>query len=79
MTNDFPASSLAACRTGLGQTQIGRNRRSIECKHHTISAALRALEEDWVPGYRPARNDQTTLEDEPGQLRPPTNDRASSR
>jgi len=45
------------------QTQIDRNRSSIEFKHQNISAVLRALGEDWIPGYKPARNYQTTLED----------------
>ena len=45
------------------QTQIDRNRSSIEFKHQNISAVLRALGEDWIPGYRPAQNYQGTLED----------------
>ena len=45
------------------QTQIDRNRGSIEFKHQNISAVLRALGEDWIPGYKPARNYQGTLED----------------
>jgi len=45
------------------QTQIDRNRSSIEFKHQNISAVLRALGEDWIPGYKPAQNYQGTLED----------------
>ena len=33
------------------QAQIDRNRSSIEFKHQNISAVLRALGEDWIPGY----------------------------
>lgn len=45
------------------QTQIDRNRNSIEFKHQNISAVLRALGEDWIPGYKPAQNYQGTLEE----------------
>ncbi|WP_323037032.1 DUF3883 domain-containing protein [Pararhodobacter sp.] len=45
------------------QSQIDRNRSSIEFKHQNISAVLRALGEDWIPGYKPAQNYQGTLED----------------
>ncbi|MEQ3626209.1 MAG: DUF3883 domain-containing protein [Celeribacter sp.] len=45
------------------QAQIDRPRSSIEFKHQNISAVLRAQGEDWIPGYKPARNYQTTLED----------------
>ena len=45
------------------QIQIDRNRSSIEFKHQNISAVLRALGEDWIPGYKPAQNYQGTLEE----------------
>ncbi|WP_282127577.1 DUF3883 domain-containing protein [Roseobacter litoralis] len=45
------------------QVQIDRNRSSIEFKHQNISAVLRALGEDWIPGYKPAQNYQGTLEE----------------
>lgn len=45
------------------QTQIDRNRISMELQHQNISAVLGALGEDWIPGYKPAQNYQGTLED----------------
>ncbi len=45
------------------QTRIGRSRGSIEYKHQNISAVLLGLGEDWIPGYKPAFNIQTTLVD----------------
>ena len=45
------------------QAQIDRNRSSIEFKHQNISAVLKALGEDWIPGYKPAQNYQDTLEE----------------
>lgn len=45
------------------QTRIDRNRNSIEFKHQNISAVLKALGEDWIPGYKPAWNYQASLED----------------
>ncbi|WP_347269005.1 DUF3883 domain-containing protein [Paracoccus sp. (in: a-proteobacteria)] len=45
------------------QTRIGRNRSSIEFKHQNISAVLKGLGEDWIPGYKPAFNFQMTLVD----------------
>src|SRR5690554_1061739 len=41
----------------------GRSEASIEYKRRNISAVLRALGEDWLPGYLPAPNIQATLED----------------
>ncbi len=38
------------------QAVIGRSRGSIEYKHQNISAVLKGLGEDWVPGYKPAFN-----------------------
>jgi len=36
---------------------------SIEFKHQNISAVLKGLGEDWIPGYKPAFNFQITLVD----------------
>ena len=40
-----------------------RTEGSIEFKHQNISAVLKGLGEDWIPGYKPAFNFQTTLVD----------------
>lgn len=40
-----------------------RSQTSVEFKRRNISAVLRALGEDWLPGYLPAPNIQTSLED----------------
>lgn len=45
------------------QARIDRNRSSIEFKHQNISAVLKGLGEDWIPGYKPAFNFQMTLVD----------------
>lgn len=45
------------------QERIGRTRTSIEFKHQNISAVLKGLGEDWIPGYKPAFNFQMTLVD----------------
>jgi Domain of unknown function (DUF3883) len=45
------------------QAAIGRPRGSIEYKHQNISAVLKALGEDWIPGYKPAFNFQASLVD----------------
>lgn len=44
------------------QTVIDRPRTSIEYKHQNISAVLKGLGEDWIGGYKPAFNFQTSLE-----------------
>lgn len=43
------------------QTMIDRPRGSIEYKHQNISAVLKGLGEEWIPGYKPAFNFQTSL------------------
>lgn len=43
--------------------QIGRSRTSIEYKHQNISAVLKGLGENWIPGYKPAFNFQASLVD----------------
>ncbi len=40
-----------------------RTEGSIEFKHQNISAVLKGLGEDWIPGYMPAFNFQMTLVD----------------
>jgi len=40
-----------------------RSDGSIEFKHQNISAVLKGLGEDWIPGYKPAFNFQITLVD----------------
>ncbi|WP_106797458.1 DUF3883 domain-containing protein [Rhizobium sp. H4] len=45
------------------QSQLGRSRTSIEFKHQNISAVLKGLGEDWIPGYKPAFNFQASLID----------------
>lgn len=45
------------------QQVIGRPRGSIEYKHQNISAVLKGLGEDWIPGYKPAFNFQGALVD----------------
>lgn len=46
----------------LLQAVIDRPRGSIEYKHQNISAVLKGLGEDWIPGYKPAFNFQASLE-----------------
>lgn len=41
----------------------GRSEGSVEFKHQNISAVLRGLGEDSIPGYKPAFNFQHSLED----------------
>lgn len=43
--------------------RIDRTRSSVEYKHQNISAVLKAVGEDWIPGYKPAFNYQSALED----------------
>ena len=45
------------------QMLIERGKGSIEFKHQNISAVLKGLGEDWIPGYKPAFNFQGSLED----------------
>ncbi len=47
----------------LLQVAIDRPRGSIEYKHQNISAVLKGLGEDWIPGYKPAFNFQASLVD----------------
>ena len=45
------------------QERIDRSHASIEFKHQNISAVLKGLGEDWIPGYKPAFNFQRALVD----------------
>lgn len=45
------------------QEAIGRSRGSIEYKYQNVSAVLKGLGEDWIPGYKPAFNFQGALVD----------------
>lgn len=45
------------------QAAIDRPRGAIEYKHQNISAVLKGLGEDWIPGYKPAFNFQASLVD----------------
>ncbi|MEO8758587.1 MAG: DUF3883 domain-containing protein [Devosia sp.] len=45
------------------QVRIARSRASIEYKHQNISAVLKGMGEDWIPGYKPAFNFQMSLAD----------------
>lgn len=45
------------------QEKLGRSRKSIEFKHQNISAVLKGLGEDWIPGYKPAFHFQLALVD----------------
>ncbi|WP_243403999.1 DUF3883 domain-containing protein [Zavarzinia aquatilis] len=40
-----------------------RSEASVEFKHQNISAVLKGLGEDWIPGYKPALNFQMSLAD----------------
>lgn len=45
------------------QARIGRPKGAIEYKHQNVSAVLKGLGEDWIPGYKPAFNFQASLVD----------------
>ncbi len=45
------------------QAAVGRSHGSIEYKYQNISAVLKGLGEDWIPGYKPAFNFQSSLID----------------
>jgi hypothetical protein len=52
-----------AARNREMQKRLGRTRTSIEYKHQNISAVLKSLGEDWIWGYKPAFNFQSSLVD----------------
>jgi hypothetical protein len=55
--------SKAEHRRALLPLLNGRSQGSIEFKHQNISAVLKGLGEDWLPGYKPAFNFQMSLVD----------------
>ncbi|BAQ68442.1 hypothetical protein NHU_01282 [Rhodovulum sulfidophilum] len=55
--------SKAEHRRALLPLLNDRSEGSVEFKHQNISAVLKALGEDWIPGYKPAFNFQMTLVD----------------
>ncbi|MCE8418409.1 DUF3883 domain-containing protein [Rhodovulum sulfidophilum] len=55
--------SKAEHRRALLPLLDDRSEGSVEFKHQNISAVLKALGEDWIPGYKPAFNFQMTLVD----------------
>lgn len=56
------AYNKSAHRRALAST-IGRTEGAIEFKHQNISAVLKGLGEEWIPGYLPAFNFQWSLVD----------------
>ena len=64
LTDDVAGRAYSkAQHNRLLQGLIGRPRGSIEYKHQNISAVLKGLGEDWIPGYKPAFNFQASLVD----------------
>ncbi len=55
--------SKAEHRRALQPLLQGRSDGSIEYKHQNISAILKALGEEWIEGYKPACNFQSSLVD----------------
>lgn len=55
--------SKAEHRRALLPLLNGRTEGSIEFKHQNISAVLKGIGEDWIPGYKPAFNFQMSLVD----------------
>ena len=55
--------SKAEHRSALLPLLNNRSEGSVEFKHQNISAVLKGLGEDWIPGYKPAFNFQMTFVD----------------
>lgn len=55
--------SKAEHRRALRPMLNDRSEGSVEFKHQNISAVLKGLGEEWITGYKPAFNFQTTLVD----------------
>ena len=55
--------SKAGHRRALLPLLNSRSEGSVEFKHQNISAVLKGLGEDWIPGYKPAFNFQMSLVD----------------
>ncbi|MFN7265007.1 MAG: DUF3883 domain-containing protein, partial [Phenylobacterium sp.] len=53
----------AAYNRALQEQLPSRSRGAIEWKHQNISAILREMSEDWIPGYKPAVDFQESLID----------------
>jgi hypothetical protein len=58
--------SKAEHRRALLPLLNDRSEGSVEFKHQNISAVLKGLGEDWIPGYKPAFNFQMNLVDAVG-------------
>ena len=65
LANDIArrAYNKAEHRRGLVSLLRNRSEGSIEFKHQNISAVLKGLGENWIPGYKPAFNFQMSLVD----------------
>ncbi|MFN7055646.1 DUF3883 domain-containing protein [Hyphomonas sp.] len=65
LAHDFAGRryNKAAHRRALLAKLAGRSEGAVEFKHQNISAVLKALGEDWIPGYKPAFNFQMSLAD----------------
>ena len=57
------AYNKAEHRRALISLLQGRSHGSIEFKHQNISAVLKGLGEEWIAGYKPAFNFQSSLVD----------------
>lgn len=57
------AYSKAGHRRALLLLLKGRSDGSVEFKYQNVSAVLKGLGEDWIPGYKPAFNFQKSLVD----------------
>lgn len=55
--------SKAEHRRSLLPRLHDRSEAAVEFKHQNISAVLKGLGEDWIPGYKPAFNFQASLAD----------------
>jgi len=55
--------SKAEHRRSLLPLLNARSESAVEFKHQNISAVLKGLGEDWIPGYKPAFNFQMSLAD----------------
>lgn len=64
LADDLVGRSYSKAERNLRlQARIDRSRKSIEFKHQNISAVLKGLGEDWIPGYKPAFHFQLSLID----------------